>query len=344
MTDDVLIATRDPALADEVVRLAAAAGAEAIVVEETLAARQLWPSARSVLVARDLVTELAAAGPDRRPGVLVVTDRAVTDSEYRAALAVGAEQVIELSTSSHLVVEALTDAGDQAVPATTIAVIGGSGGAGASTFAAALAQTAARQLPTLLVDADPLGAGADRVLGLEEEPGVRWDDLARSVGRLSGRSLREAVPRRADLGVLTYPAGTVTPLEPGTVRRVLSAARRGHRAVIVDLPRTFTGGAEEVLAATDRVVVITVATVAGVAATVRLVARLGSGRTGIVVRGAGVDGATIGALTGLPVMAEMRDQRGLAEAVDLGAGPAHARRSVLARTAVEVLRDCGVAA
>ena len=74
--------------------------------------------------------------------------------------------------------EVLTDAGDGAASrGVAIGVIGGSGGAGATVFASALALTLGADRATLLVDADPLGAGIDRVLGMESLDGIRWDAL-----------------------------------------------------------------------------------------------------------------------------------------------------------------------
>ena len=48
----------------------------------------------------------------------------------------------------------------------------------------------------LLVDVDPWGGGIDLVLGSEDEPGLRWPDLALQGGRLS-TAVREALPRTA---------------------------------------------------------------------------------------------------------------------------------------------------
>jgi hypothetical protein len=39
----------------------------------------------------------------------------------------------------------------------------------------------------------------------------------------------------------------------------------------------------------------------------------------------------------VPVLAEMGEQRGLAESIDLGLGPVRSRRSALGRAAAEVL-------
>src|SRR2546421_294935 len=63
-------------------------------------------------------------------------------------------------------------------PALTIGVVGGRGGAGASTLACALAVTAARSgHRTMLIDGDPLGGGLDVLLGGERAGGLRWPDL-----------------------------------------------------------------------------------------------------------------------------------------------------------------------
>jgi hypothetical protein len=47
---------------------------------------------------------------------------------------------------------------------------------------------------------------------------------------------------------------------------------------------------------------------------------------------------------GLPVLAAMADQRGLAESIDLGLGPLRSRRGPLARAASDVLDRCRVQA
>jgi hypothetical protein len=57
----------------------------------------------------------------------------------------------------------------------------------------------------------------------------------------------------------------------------------------------------------------------------------------LVLRGAGATPEAVGRLTGLPVWHAMPDQRGLAEAIDLGFGPVRSRRSPLGRAATLVL-------
>jgi secretion/DNA translocation related CpaE-like protein len=219
-----------------------------------------------------------------------------------------------------------------------VGVLGGSGGAGATTFACALGQVAARRGPSVVVDLDPLGPGVDRILGLESAAGVRWDALGRAGGRLGSQSLREALPRAAGLGVLTW-SGRGEPPEAGAVREALSALRRGHDTVVVDLPRSVDALVEEVLARCDRVLVVVTPTVAGTASAARLLARLPDpAQVRLVLRGPGVDEREVAAVTGVPVLTRMRDQRGLAEAIDLGLGPARSPRVPLARAAALALQ------
>src|ERR1700712_2384644 len=126
-----------------------------------------------------------STGPGRRTTSEAATRArrvpAADDAVFREALGVGAETVAGLPESESWLVEMLTDIGDgAAAPGVTIGVIGGSGGAGATVFAAALAGLASATGPTLLLDADPLGAGIDRVLGLESAAGIRWDAMAQT--------------------------------------------------------------------------------------------------------------------------------------------------------------------
>ena len=334
-----LIITRDQSLLDELLRLAAAAGVSADVATDGGAALRGWSRAPVVLLGADLAEEVARISPPRRPQVYVVAWGAVPDEMFRVAVAVGAESVAQVARSEGWLTELLTDLGET-VPTEglVVGVVGGSGGAGATTFACALGQMGARRGRAVVIDADPLGPGVDRVLGLEAQHGVRWDGLCQTTGRLSARALREALPRRADLGALSWQAGEPATLQAFAVREVLSAARRGHDLVVVDLPRTAEPLVDEVAARCDRLLVVVVPTVAGVASAARVCARHPD-RSGVrlVLRGAGVEPRAVARATGIPVLATMPDQRGLGEAIDLGLGPVRSRRGALGRAATEVL-------
>ena len=71
-----------------------------------------------------------------------------------------------------------------------VVVTGASGGLGVSTVAVAIAVRAARRgLSAVVVDTDPEGGGLDLVAGLEDEPGVRWEDLDGLSGDVDGPAL-----------------------------------------------------------------------------------------------------------------------------------------------------------
>ena len=334
-----LIVTRDQTLLDELLRLSAAAGTIPEVAPDGGAALRGWAAAPLVLVGADLAEEVARVAPPRRPGVHVVAWGEVPDRLFRLAVAMGAENVSELPAAGDWVVETLTDLADDR-PATglVVGVLGGSGGAGATTFACALGQLAARTGPAVVIDTDPLGPGLDRVLGVEAEPGVRWGELCQTTGRLSARSLREALPRSGRLGVLTWADGAPGRLQAFAVREAISAARRGHDTVVLDLPRSRDDLLDEVLARCDRVLLVVVPSVAGVASAARVCHGFADrARLRLVVRGSGVDERDIARVTGVPVIGSMPDQRGLAEAIDLGLGPVRSRRGPLGRTGLAVL-------
>jgi len=332
-----LLVTDDDLLVADLVRLSAAAGVTPRVARDSADALRAWAAAPLVLVGADRAADLARCRPPRRSRVHVVGRGALPDDLFREALAIGAESVAGLPRSESWLVESLTDVGDGAAAAgMTVGVVGGAGGVGATVFAAALGQVCAERGPTLVVDADVLGAGMDRVLGLEQADGVRWDALMQATGRLSARSLREALPRRDRLSVLTWPVDRAGTLQAFAVREALSAGRRGFATVVVDLPRHPDPVVDEVLARCDVVLLVSTLTVPAVTAASRVARRLSpAAGTGLVLRGgsAGITPREVGRLLELPVLATMGDQRGLDEAISLGVGPLRSRRGALARAA-----------
>lgn len=333
----VLLITSSSALSDAVVPLCAAAGVEARVCADPVLALATWSQADVVLVGADVADQVVGLVPPRRGGVHLV-GRAPDDAAFRHAVELGAASVIDLREAAGWLVDVLADVGERASPGRTVGVVGGSGGAGATTLACALAQWHAARAPTLLVDADPLGTGLDRLLGMEDQPGVRWEGLVETAGRLGARALREGVPRRGHLGVLTW-SGLRRRLDVPTVRRILPSAVRGHDLVVLDLARQGGTGLTELADRCDDLLVVTPATVPGLAATARLVAELGrESRAGLVVRPGALSDADAERVTGLPVVAAVGHQRGLVASVDRGLGPLTGR-GPLARAARELLAE-----
>jgi secretion/DNA translocation related CpaE-like protein len=333
-----LIVTADESLLDELLPLAAAAGVTPEVAADAGVALRSWMAAPLVLVGLDAVGPIQRLAPPRRGNVHLVVGASPPDEVFRLAVGLGAEDVVELPRSDAWLAEAFADLVDPSgARGLTVGVVGGCGGAGASVFATALGQVAARDGATLLVDADPQGPGLDRLLGMEDSDGLRWEGLEQTTGRLGSRSLREAVPRAGPLGVLTFGVGRPASLQAFAVREALAAARRGHETVVVDLPRAGDALTEELVGRCDRLVVVTTATVPGVAASARVCARLPGGLRTLVVRGRGVPAREAGRATGIRDVVEMTDQRGLDEAIDVGLGPVRGRRGALARAAAQVL-------
>ena len=178
------------------------------------------------------------------------------------------------------------------------------------------------------------------MLGLENSDGIRWDSMLQTTGRLSSRSLREALPRTGQLSVLTWPTDRPASLQAFAMREVLSAGRRGFDAVVVDLPRHRDAVVDETISRCDHVVLVSTLTVPGVTAAARVAHRLPetTPTRHLVTRGnrAGVAPEAVSRLLRIPLVATMGDQRGLDEAINLGAGPARSRRGTLARAARSV--------
>lgn len=347
-----LLVTRDPSIEAELRRLAAAAGTSLDVVAHPHDARTRWASAPVVLLGPDCLAAVVDIAPGRREGVHVVSNGPVPGDLFRRALSVGAESVAELPAAEAWLVESLTDSVDGSTSrAAVVAVVGGCGGAGATTFAAALAVAAAAEvrsgdrgsdaLPVTLIDTDPLGPGIERVAGLDDVDGARWGPLHESAGRLGSRALRSSLPQRDGLAVLGWGPGARVTLEPGVVREVVSAAGRGSALVVVDLPRRLDRAAEELLHRCDHLVVVSPTTLLSVASAAQVVGRVLPlvPNAHLVARGraSSFEPDEVAGVFGIPLAAVMRDQRRLAESLELGLGPPRSRRGPLAQAARTIL-------
>ena len=297
-----------------------------------------------MLVGEDLADRIIELGLPRRPDVLLVVPAARTEDTtvWRRAVDLGAARVVLLPDGEPWLVERLAwsdraDAGGQ-----VIAVVGGRGGAGASSLVAALCLAAVRTgLKPLLLDADPWGAGADLLLGAESEPGLRWPDLAGLSGQVSGDALNDALPRPLGVSVVSWDRGTPVDLPTSAVVSVLEAAVRSHDLVVVDLPRRADATSSAVLARTTATYVIVPAEVRAAAAAARTLAWLNPGGGAAVIvrtgRGRSLDPVTIAAALGLPLAGVVRDEPHLETAVDAGDAPGLRPRSPLARLADALL-------
>jgi secretion/DNA translocation related CpaE-like protein len=144
-----------------------------------------------------------------------------------------------LPTADSWLADRLSDVQAGRPSATVLGVVGGCGGAGASTLAAALAVAAARnRRSSLLIDADPVGGGLDLVLAAEDVAGSRWADLTDARGRVSASTLAHVLPQVMGVSVLAWSRDGAPAVPAEAVSAVLDGARRGSDLVVVDLPRT----------------------------------------------------------------------------------------------------------
>jgi secretion/DNA translocation related CpaE-like protein len=340
-----LVVTADQALLDDLLRLAAAAGIAPEVITDAGAARRAWSTAGIVIVGDDLVAALGSARPPRRDGVVVVQAArrddlatgpagtaapppgsrtgaaiapAVGSSVWAHAVAIGAEDVWTLPEREADLVERFGSCLDSARPAKSVAVVGGVGGCGASTFAAALAVTASdQQLATLLVDADPLGGGLDLLIGLDDSDGMRWADLAAASGRLAAPALRAALPRLREVSLLTWSRDAARPVSTEAMRSVLAAGRRGHDLVVIDVARRADPAGEEALSRADHTLLLVRSDLTGVSAASRVAHQIGpfAQRIGVVAIRAGsgaMPGDLVAESLALPYVATMRPDRRIA--------------------------------
>lgn len=331
-----LIVTEDADLLDDLLRLCAAAGATPEVHHGVPEPRGSWEAAPLVLVGDDAARRVRGAG--RRGGVVLVGRDQDDSGVWRRAVEIGADHVLMLPDGEQWLVDRIADvAKGVGRPALTVGVIGGRGGAGASTLACALAVTAAREgLRTLLVDGDPLGGGLDVVLGGEAAAGLRWPAFAGSRGRLGSGALEESLPELHSLRVLSWDRGDSVAVPPQAMRAVLAAARRRGGTVVVDLPRRIDDGVAEALAQLDVGLLVVpaelraVAAARQVASAVQLLLR----DLRVTVRGPyapGLDDREVARLLDLPLVGEVPVEPGLLRPHEHREPPGAAARGPLAR-------------
>ncbi|GAB3951634.1 septum site-determining protein Ssd [Streptomyces sparsus] len=339
MAQTILIVTEDADLLDDLLRLCAAAGAEAQVAPGGPLDEADWRAAPLVLVGDDRAGPLARTlgPPARRPGVLLLGRDLDDHGVWERGVGIGAEHVVFLPDAepwlTGRIADAAEGAGQQGV---TIGVIGGRGGAGASTLACALAVAAGRSgRRSLLVDADPLGGGLDVLLGGEAADGLRWPAFTESRGRVGAAALEDSLPCLHGVRVLSWDRGTGVAVPPEAMRSVLGAARRRGGAVVIDLPRRTDEPVGEALSQLDLGLMVVPAELRAIAAAHRLASRLALVLRDlrVVVRGPsrpGLPDEEIARLLGLPLAGELPCEKGLLESVERGAPPGTTPGSPLA--------------
>ena len=348
-----LIVTGDELMLDDLLRVAAAAGVE-VAHDIEVGAGTAWRSASVVLLDDELVADALGARLMARKGVVAVGRQEPDAGVLKQCIQLGVERLVTLGSDDATLIDLLAGTlargpGD----GHTLAVVPACGGAGASVFSAAIAATAGRAgRSVILADCDPWGAGLDVLLGIEDKPGIRWDELAAPSGRLPPDALHKALPSapfgRGRIRVLCQGRTPGHVISEAVVDAVMEAGRRSGDVTVFDLPRHPTAAADRVLERADTVVLLTTADVRGCYAAARTADRLMT--LGVlpelVVRGpspGGIGAEDIGEVLGLPVLARMRPQPSLARDLENGKPPGSDTRGPLVRAARAVLAHLPVA-
>lgn len=326
-----LVLSSDADLVDRLLRLAAAAGVELEVTRDAQRCHPAWSAAPMVLVGADLAPDIATAAPRRRSDVVLVSADLDDHRVWQYAMEVGAEHVALLPDGESWLVQRLAEAQRPSSEGLVLGVVGGRGGAGASTLAVALAFSGLRRgLQPLLVDGDPMGGGLDLVLGGEDVAGPRWPDLAAARGRLASSALGDALPHVQTLHVLSWDRGDVCEVPPEAMRTVLDAGARETGLVVVDLPRRPDDAARAALSRCDAVLLLVPAEVRAVASAGRVANAVGPfvRDLRVVVRGpapTSLEPELVAESLGLALAGWCRAEPGIAAALDRGEPPGRTR-------------------
>lgn len=325
-TPAVALVTTSDFLREEVTRIATAASIQLRVASGFRELAGLPQQTGTVLVGSDI----AEIHGGRWDSVVLIGLAGEGDGLWEQAAALGAERVAVLPEAAGWLAELLTRLDRPETVNHILGVMGGCGGAGASTLAAWLAGAAASAgARTLLVDADPWGGGLDMAIGAENIPGIRWEDMLSARGSINPAQLQRSLPEAAGFSLLSFRS----PVEsdgfdahetgqlPGQVaEEVFAAARRGYGLTVVDLGRNESG-LEAAERHCDSLVMVVPARVRAAAA-----ARTFGGRTrhqplSLVVRGpllAGADAHLVAESAGFPLAAYWKPMPGLRAAAENG--------------------------
>lgn len=315
-------------LAEEVeVRDAVSAAAAALEVRlrtVTLAdVAAHWRRASVVFVGQRSAAGLADLGLGRRPGVYLVG----SDPEElgRWSMPVGAG-VVPLPEGRAWLTSLLAQGGAGSAPVVT--VVGGSGGLGASTLAAALACRAARRgVNVVLIDLDGLGGGLDLLLGAEAAAGWRWPRLAAAAGFVG--DLTAHLPSVDGVSLLSMPRGEGVDVAREPLTAVVGSLQRSHDLVIIDPGRALGVALRDSVQLATSLLFIVGTALRSLAASQELADRLDLADAGLVVRrlpGGSLPTAAVRDGLSLRLAAVLDDDSSLRAAAEFGDAPLGRRR------------------
>lgn len=325
----VLVVAEPGDVQDSVLAAVAAQELDAEVFTEAEGLCDLWRTASTVVVADDLAERVAARALPHREGVYLVGRRPELLSAWSVPLAA---RVIPLPDGAAWLGAVLGE-GSSRAGAPVVAVVGGSGGVGASTLAVALAQLSAARGATgaALVDADPLGGGIDLLLGAERVDGWRWPRLNAAEGHVG--DLRPYLPVVDGVSVVSMARDGVVDLAREPLAAIVAALRPWHSLVVLDPGRSRQSTAREAVRLSSKQVLLVGSGVRAVAAARQVVADHDLANGEVVVRRskAGLPAKLVAEALGLPLAAELPEDSGLIAASERGEPPARGARHAYRR-------------
>ena len=326
---DVLVVTPPGDIEDVILSAVAAQDLRAIVATDLDAVAARWSEAALVFVADECAEWVAQRALPRRDGVYVIGENESALAAWSAPL--GA-RVIPLPDGVAWL-GAVLDEGSSQSGAPVMAVMGGSGGVGASTLAAGIAMAAAsRGTRAALVDVDALGGGLDLLMGVEQTGGWRWPKLRGADGYVG--DLREYLPQVDGVSVLSMSRETATDLAREPLAAIVQSLRRSHGLVVVDVGRCPAAASREAVRLASCRLVVVAGGVRGLAAADQVIRAYQPESVEAVVRqrhGCGTGASVVAEVLGLPVVARLPDDPRLVAAADRGDPPFRGVRQPYAR-------------
>ena len=327
-----------------------------------------------VIIGIDQAAQLASMVLPRRSDLYVVGEDDARDQVCLWSVRLGAAVVLLPSGANSLTIALADSQGRGLGRARSVAVVGGSGGVGASTCSAALAYVAAQGgSKTLLIDGDVRAAGSTcwsarsgyrggAGLGWQQHgdtweicavtchrwPGSTcWQWLVQTQGGgpwVTGQGLRGP----ALSGLMLVRRWQLNPPDAEQMKAVLLSAGRSHDLVVVDVPRELTPAGREALRRADLVILVVLGQLRGVAAAEQVGRELGQACTALgllvrTVRPRSLSAAEVADGLGVPLLGTVVDDPMLRLGAERGEPPGRGGRRQLARVCRDVLSTLDLA-
>ena len=346
MTIETLLCTADEGIAAAVSAAAAAVQRPVVRVKEPESLLGSWREARVVLVGADCAVLAGRLGLPARRGVYVLADARAPAlaSALSASVPLGAGTIV-LPEGGACLADVLAGRTGVSQGPSRIAVLGGSGGVGASTLAVGLACAGAALGATALVDVDALGGGLDLLLGAERVAGWRWDRLRAARGQIG--ELTSHVPAASGVTLVSMARDDAAALSRDAVAAVLASLARTSGLVVVDVGRSLDAGAREALRGSDRTLLVCAQDVRGVASARMTLEAADPNGAAVVVRlrrGGAIRPAEVAEALGLPLLGTIPQDGALSPAAERGVPPDRAAGRVWLRACATLLAGIGAGA